>query len=873
MEYESFYKYWGKARKQDDEGAPYHLLPYHCLDVAAVADIWWQQSESIRRAFCANADQSESITKAWVLFFIALHDYGKLDMRFQLKSPKAVEELYTDFDREMTDLSGVDIQRYYHGPVGYSLLYADLQTELGWSEYDETVWEAWQPWLAAVAGHHGVIPSDNPDYAPQIPEIQADKSIIEHDRVARVTWVSALESHFLTPHGLSIYSLPPNVNAQLAGFCSVADWLGSNSEEGAFEYQSKSEPLASYYQHALRTAERLLQKSGLLSTKQPYQGVKALLPQDEGVVPRQLQTLVDDLPVESGLTIIEAPTGSGKTETALAYAWQLLENDLADSIIFALPTQATANAMLKRLYESAPLIFAEQPNLVLAHGKASFNDDFWQLKEAYQQKTEQGEVEARAQCAQWLSNSRKRVFLGQIGVCTIDQVLISVLSVRHKFVRGFGIGKSVLIVDEVHAYDSYMYGLLGEVLRQQKAMKGSAILLSATLPQHQREALCKTWGGRTEAQQIPEYPLVTHVDDNAKHQYFDLPEKEQPELRMVEIDVVEAHELLPSNELQQKMIQAAQQGAQVVFICNLVDVAQALAKQLKQQDEITVDLFHARYRFIDRQTIEKQILGKYGKEGERTQGSILIATQVVEQSLDLDFDWMIAQLCPVDLLFQRLGRLHRHQRSRPADFAQPRCSILIPDDEDYGYHGLIYGNTRVLWRTAQMLQGAQGEINFPTAYREWIERVYQEDEWGDEPADMLASYDKYLGDCYANRAQAQMLINSEMNEFDDDDTKISALTRSGDMSLNVLPVLESTKGDYLLDGTPINDIEEWWKDEQLNLNMVSVPLKSWSRFLPVGEGLTLLPLSPIEEEWQGEFNGVTVRYSHQYGLEKEDSNG
>ena len=748
-----YFRYWGKAHREGEKGegsAELHLLPYHCLDVAAVADVWWEQSKVLQSSFVNRTGMSVLQTRAWLLFFIALHDYGKLDMRFQLKAPNAVESVYPDFDRELTDLRGTDIKGYYHGPVGFSLFYHDFQAVLGWSEYDQEVWEAWSPWLAAVTGHHGVIPCDIDSFA-EIGNSQADASIITHDRAARVDWVSVLETLFLKPADLSINTSPPPCSSLLAGFCSVADWLGSNSAVGAFEYETDKEPLEDYYQRSLTIARQQLKESGLLSVKRPYQGVQVLLPEEKNILPRQLQTLVDKLPVEPGLTIIEAPTGSGKTETALAYAWRLLDKGLADSIIFALPTQATSNAMLKRLKTCASLIFSEQPNLVLAHGKSAFNQDFWQLKSSFQQQTEQGKEEARVQCAEWLSVSRKRVFLGQIGVCTIDQVLISVLPVRHKFVRGFGVGKSILIVDEVHAYDSYMYGLLGEVLKQQQMAGGSVLLLSATLPFHQRKALSRTWEGDLSCQEKPPYPQVTHVSMNGGVTSFELPETEQPEERVVAVDVSTTPKLLPNDSLIKQMIHAAKCGAQVVFICNLVDVAQGLARRLGKQSEVAVNLFHARYRFCDRQAIEKQVLEKYGKDGKREQGSILIATQVVEQSLDLDFDWMITQLCPVDLLFQRLGRLHRHQRPRPNGFKSPKCTVLIPDDEDYGYHGLIYGNTRVLWRTAQLLLKSEGAIHFPVAYRDWIERVYKEDNWGDEPDDVIASYEEFIKESEGSR--------------------------------------------------------------------------------------------------------------------------
>ena len=179
--------------------------------------------------------------------------------------------------------------------------------------------------------------------------------------------------------------------------------------------------------------------------------------------------------------------------------------------------------MLDRVEKIASLLFEEQSNLVLAHGKAKFNDTFWNLKEAAKKQTAQESEEARTQCAGWLSASRKRVFLGQIVVCTIDQVLVCVLPVRHHFVRGFGVGKSVLIVDEVHAYDFYMYGLLGEVLKNQRASGGSAILLSATLPSQQRQMLLSAWHANGQSQPAAPYPLISHCGPSGEVAFFDLP--------------------------------------------------------------------------------------------------------------------------------------------------------------------------------------------------------------------------------------------------------------------------------------------------------------------------------------------------------------
>jgi CRISPR-associated endonuclease/helicase Cas3 len=857
--------------------AAYHLLPYHCLDVAAVANCWWQASPSLRQQFTQTMQlENEQQTKAWVLFFVALHDYGKFDVRFQSKAPNAHQQVQPDFNKDLIDLNSFTIKEYAHGDAGFSLFYQDFQSVFAWSKYDTDLWDQWQPYLAAVMGHHGSLPDSikreyflNPSVdSSSTLKFKQQTDFINAEKQARLAWVSALEILFLIPAQLSLHSPPPNFQPLMTGFCSVCDWLGSKAENNYFTYQTKAEELEPYFNKRLIIADKLIRESGLIGEVKHYSSVQALL--DTDYLPRQLQTVVDDLPPVKGLTIIEAPTGSGKTEAALAYAWRLLDAQLADSIVFALPTQATSNAMFERLIRMATVLFGKA-DVVLAHGKAQFNDKFWQLKQASERHSAQGEQEANIQCAAWLASSRKRVFLGQIGVCTVDQVLVSVLPMRHNFVRGFGLGKSVLIVDEVHAYDRYMIGLLDEVISQQKQSGGSVILLSATLPALQKQVLLNAWGTTQTPTEQESYPLITHSDTHNKITPFVLEEQQQPKTTTISIEVLAKPDLLPDDELKQKMLQAAKGGAQVVFICNLVDVAQALAEQLQQSAYgVEIELFHARYRFCDRQTKEKKVLDFFGKDGKREQGRILIATQVVEQSLDLDFDWMLTQLCPVDLLFQRLGRLHRHERKRPKGFEQPRCTVLIPDNDDYGLHKVIYGNSRVLWRTAQLLKNSGGKIEFPKAYRDWIEQVYQEDPWQDESSEITQSYETFLKNSDAAYYCAKNIVKATTSALSDTDGNVSFLTRDGEMNLNVLPVMETTQGQQLLDGTLLINIENWFKDEAINQNIVGVP-RSWRDFLPKEkDGLICLVMQQENDYWYAESNGKKKIYSKKLGLRIEN---
>lgn len=232
----------------------------------------------------------------------------------------------------------------------------EYQSWLGLPDVDREIWEQWKPWLAAVTGHHGDF------YEPTIicaPE--TDTPIIEHDRAARQTFVSALANIFLTPEQLGLQDSPPltspSAQALLAGFCAVCDWIGSNTD--VFVYQKPDTALAAYFAASVEKVQTgdVLHRFGLLAKAVGYKSVSVLLKPEES--PHGVQVLVDNLPTTPGLTLIEAPTGSGKTEAALAYAWRLLDQGIADSIIFALPTQATANAMLIRAEEFATKVFGD----------------------------------------------------------------------------------------------------------------------------------------------------------------------------------------------------------------------------------------------------------------------------------------------------------------------------------------------------------------------------------------------------------------------------------------------------------------------------------------------------------------------------------
>lgn len=860
--------YWGKADEKYVGATSWHPLAYHCLDVAAVAVAWWDASPTVQRNFLVSFNYPESQPlRAWVTFYVALHDLGKFDVRFQLKAPEALAAAWRPLGSRDHGLSKRDIAEFDHGWAGMAWANQEYRQWINRDDPHREIWERWQPWLTAVTGHHG-------DFcAASMPGLllDTDEAIIDHDRTARSEFVSALSCLFLGPVGLSLEDVPPvcSSSAQywLAGFCAACDWMGSNTE--VFDYKKPNAALTDYLEaRKIKIQENDgLHRFGLLGKARAYKGLNALLKTNES--PRGIQVEVDNLPSTPGLTLIEAPTGSGKTEAALACAWRLLDQGAADSIVFALPTQATANAMLERVEAFATQAFGSA-NIVLAHGKRNFTEAFQRLVANGQRITAQGTTEAAVQCAAWLASSRKRVFLGQIGVCTVDQVLLSVLPVRHKFVRGFGLNKAVLIVDEVHAYDAYMHGLLGEVLRHQKATGGSAILLSATLPAGVRAKLLGAWGssGMNEAP----YPALWHATQGMAA-CITVPDNQRPAHREVATECLKLPGAFPDDAVIGRIIAAAESGALVAVVMNLVDDAQRLARLLRGKTKKDVDVFHARYRFMDRLYKEKVVLDNYGRNAPRNEGRILVATQVVEQSLDLDFDWMLTQICPVDLLFQRLGRLHRHQREhRPHTFESPHCTILSVEADDYGLHKLIYSNTRVLWRSEQLLTG-QAKIVFPEAYRDWIEQVYQRDDWADEPEAIALAYDVFSALQRSREADALRLTTMTVSQFRDEDSRVTGLTRDGEMSLTVLPI---QPGGRLLNGQVLSALNERDLAETLNFHAIPAPA-SWKGRLSdcclENEG-NLAGYRQLEmtADGQGAWSamGGKFRYSEDFGLERSN---
>jgi CRISPR-associated endonuclease/helicase Cas3 len=517
------------------------------------------------------------------------------------------------------------------------------------------------------------------------------------------------------PHNLSTATMA------LTGFTILCDWLGSDER---FFPQSPDLSLEEYARESYARAQCAVKEAGFHQRSQSTAptAFAALFPDKQPA--RPLQAAVDAIPqdVLAGpcLAIIEAPTGEGKTEAALALAHRLASSHDTDELYYALPTTATSNQMFGRLQEHLRDRLGVPTDVKLIHGQAFLMEDDLRIA-----PLDSGERADQDAMVEWFT-SKKRAILAPFGVGTVDQAELAALNVKHNALRLIGLAGKVVIFDEVHAYDTYMTAIVETLLHWLSALGTSVIILSATLPQAQRAALARAYGAElaVSSEQAQAYPSLW-VFSRTQPPHHATPLAHQPDRRLG----IHALHLTDGASKARWLLDAVADGGCACWITNTVNRAQQLFAALTDADSSDMDLMllHARFPLEDRQALERKLTGKYGPNGDRPKRGIVVGTQVLEQSLDLDFDLMVSDLAPVDLLLQRAGRLQRHDRPRPAAFAhRPVLWInteLSPDgDLDLGVDRWIYDAflLRQTWRTIQ----DHGEIHILRECHTLVEAVY-----------------------------------------------------------------------------------------------------------------------------------------------------
>ncbi|NLI91843.1 MAG: CRISPR-associated helicase Cas3' [Peptococcaceae bacterium] len=721
---------WAKKAKGNQE-KQWLPLVIHMSDAAEIAKLVWHHwlssctKRKITRSIFVTQEGAADFEDAALPCFVFLaagHDLGKAIPAFQGKLSNS--EFDEQLRKQLID-AGLSIPNNIHfRQVRHFWASQLILRRFGFSRK-----------LAVIpGGHHGQPPSYK-----QLDELgtayQTDLGW-EQGQEAWSKLQQELLAYALMLAGVSeqeAQSWQPDITAQvlLSGLVIMVDWIVSN--EIYFPYIDLSGSASLSNKRAMAAWKEIdLPECWSPDNAWDWMGEKFYEKRFELKKPRPVQTAILNLlgnVSRPGIVILEAPMGEGKTEASLAAAELLANMTKRSGVFFALPTQATANGLFLRICSWIERLEDGVDHAVqLAHGKADLNElynkiqtstkemgGFWVGGEESEETGDDAII-----VHEWFSG-RKKGILADFVIGTIDQVLMAGLKQKHLALRHLGLANKVVILDECHAYDAYMSQYLYKVLNWLGAYGAPVVVLSATLPGDKRKQLIDAYLNREsapvreydpvfdkekpEAPPLPpwattcDYPIITFTDDCDIHQ-----EKISGERRPLEV----ALKVLPDDEqIALVLADLLSEGGCAGIIVNTVKRAQKVACKLNEFfDEDCVQLLHSRFLAMDRAQKEKDLFEKLGadseRENRRPKRCIVVGTQIFEQSCDLDFDVLISDICPMDLLIQRLGRLHRHRRSRLPKLLEARCFITGMNDAGFDRGAeLVYGkyllmNTRAL---------------------------------------------------------------------------------------------------------------------------------------------------------------------------------
>ena len=735
----------------------------------------------------------------------ALHDIGKASPGFQNKLNK-----HLNLPLHGNNIDYVDIHEY----ISCEILNKELHIR-------------YYPALAIIERHHGYKRSkDNtPQYNSRkelfgsVEWINYRKDI--HDELVKyfisyTGFLQTMKSLYNTSN-MSDAILNPHIK-YLSGLLCVSDWIASDSLFDDILYSNDAFTI----DNIESIAKTAIEKYGIkfsdiipeLSFDQIFDGKFPV-----NSIQKTLHRVVDNY----GLYIVEAPMGKGKTEAALWAAYKAMECKLVNGIYFALPTQTTSNSMLDRYKQFISKISnCDESNIRLIHGKAVYHDH------------------NNSGMRSWFHGNKKGT-LSQFGLGTIDQALMSVLgNMKHFFLRSYGLSNKCIILDEMHSYDVYTKTLNNEMISQLIELQCVVIVLSATLTTKYRGQLI----GRVD--NIDTYPLISKIV-NGDVSYYPVTNYVSNAITVTinHVNVSDDMFIQSRQLIIDEVIQRVNDGEMVLWIENTISDSQLVYNQFSG----TVDcgLLHSRFSNEDRNVNESKWVKRFGKNGIRNVGCVLVSTQVCEQSIDIDADYLVTALCPIDMLIQRLGRLHRHINMIRNI---PTCTILIPSVfSDYtvdvdqwktsksisytykcniGKTGFVY-KPYILKQTHRVLSGINS-ITLPNDIRSLIETTYNSVDTDIIDSVLHKEVDNEIKE-YTKKA-INIMNNSagydDDNSFvmNDDVESTTATTRIiNQKSTEVLLIKSSSDAKYT---TYYNDVIDFSKkmsiDDRKSINKASIKI-------------------------------------------------
>ncbi|MBE6998380.1 MAG: CRISPR-associated helicase Cas3' [Ruminococcaceae bacterium] len=752
-------RFWAKTE-------PFQSVLTHAFVSGSVAQYLLRDllSEGDRRQLRANLGLSADSLSGFVGYLVSLHDIGKLEYSFQCQ-----DAFYRDMIAGNSNLQGLFIAGVRHEKTSQSCMSAL------WKQQGEN--RASSALLSKIIGahHQGKTGNGNFKRSSGWFELQSELE-------------GTMRRHFLGAEGVMLPEIerlhqgPAAV--LLLGLMILADWISSGS---MFSDAEAWIGCPNQDIHIEEATKEFLNRSGLNPQKiiwpPAFSDVWPNIPYDgQRPLQRTVETVLHEMELPAQLVLIEAPMGEGKTEAGVYAALHMAMQWGKDGLYVALPTAATSNQMVGRIRALLDL-HGLSDSVRLLHSMA------WLEKaEEYRPNS----PDEHDEIASWLAPV-KRGLLGQYAVGTVDQAMLAATNVKYGVLRLLGLSNKALIIDEIHSYDAYMSEIIVRLLEWCKALEIPVVMLSATLPPMLKEKLLKPYASHRFSEA---YPLITAIDQDGR-----VIEREIGQTsHRLNVQVQLTPLLGDADQIAELAVNEVADGGCICVLMNTVREVQAVYSSIKKRYHGDLLLFHAQFPAGQRAELETECISRYGKDkSHRPKQSILVATQVVEQSLDVDFDFMITAIAPIDLLLQRMGRVFRHDDSpRPASHVHAGMTVLVPK-EGSGFGSSAYVYPECLLNSAIRLLKDRTHIQIPEDMAQLVREGYDPSFAPEEEArQWLENQIKEQAEAGASQ---QYLLNppdklySALNEeflYEDDENsyRLSAKTRLGEPTVRIALLTE-----------------------------------------------------------------------------------